>query len=139
MTLLPITLTIAGACGLLALWLAFRVSQLRLRHKVSVGDAGNDALLARMRAHANFTEYAPLFLLLLGVLELAHGSALWHWIGGALFVLSRVAHPLGMDRPAPNILRAGGIGLTWLCLGAFAVMALASPYLLKSPRPMIIG
>lgn len=139
MMLLSITLTIAGACGLLALWLAYRVSQLRLRHKISMGDAGNDALMARMRAHANFTEYAPLFLVLLALLELAHGSELWLWIGGAAFVLARVAHVLGMDRPAPNSFRIAGTVLTWLPLGAFAVMALATPYLLAAPGPTMIG
>lgn len=139
MTLLPITSTVAGACGLLALWLAYRVSQLRLRHKISMGDAGNEALVARMRAHANFTEYAPLFLILLALLELAHGSALWLWIGGAIFVLARVAHFLGMDRPAPNAFRIAGTVLTWLPLAAFAVMALATPYLLKTPGPTMIG
>lgn len=133
MTLLPITLTIAGACGLLSLWLAYRVSQLRLRHKILMGDAGNDALIVRMRAHANFSEYTPLFLLLLALLELAHGSALWLWIGGAVFVLARIAHFLGMDRPAPNILRAGGTAMTWLPLAAFAAMAVATPYLFQ-PR-----
>lgn len=139
MTSLPITLTIAGACGLLALWLAFRVSQLRFRHKISIGDAGNDALMARMRAHANFSEYTPLFLILLAMLELAHGSALWLWVGGALFVLARVAHFLGMDRPAPNPFRIVGTVLTWLPLGAFAVAALVTPYLLAAPGPTMIG
>lgn len=139
MTLLPITLTIAGACGLLALWLAARVTQLRMRHNISLGDAGNDALLGRMRAHANFAEYAPLFLILLALLELAHGAVSWLWIAGAVFVLARVAHLLGMDRPAPNALRIAGTMLTWLSLGALSGMALATPYLLKAPGPVMIG
>lgn len=139
MTLLPITLTIAGAAALVSLWLAFRVSQLRLRHKISMGDAGNAELLARSRAHANFTEYAPLFLILLGVLELGAGSGFWLWIAGAAFVLARLAHGLGMSRPAPNALRAGGAGLTWLLLAALAAYAIALPYLQPTPGPTMIG
>ena len=139
MIILPITLTIAGACGLLALWLAFRVSQLRLRHKVSMGDAGNAALLARMRAHANFAEYAPVFLILLGLLELAVGSRVALWMAGAAFLAARIAHPLGMDRPAPNALRAGGIAMTWLLVAVLAGYAIATPYLERAAGPTIIG
>ncbi len=136
---LPITLTIAGACGLLALWLAGRVSQLRFRHKIPLGDAGNDPLMTRMRAHANFSEYAPLFLILLALLELSHGSALLLWVGGAFFVLGRVAHILGMERPAPSALRIAGMLLTWLPLGAFAIAALLTPYLRAEPSAIMLG
>lgn len=95
--------------------------------------------MARMRAHANFTEYAPLFLILLAVLELAHGSSLLLWIGGALFVLARVAHLLGMDRPAPNLLRISGTALTWLPLGVFALAALLTPYIRTAPTVTALG
>jgi uncharacterized protein len=43
MDVLTITLTIAGAAALLNLWLAMRVSQLRIRNKVSIGDGGSPA------------------------------------------------------------------------------------------------
>ncbi|MGF2076046.1 MAPEG family protein, partial [Enterococcus casseliflavus] len=77
----------------------------RLKGQVMVGDGGAGPLQAQMRAHANFTEYAPFVLVLLGAIELAGGSPTWLWIAGVLFVLARVAHPLGMDRPAPNPFR----------------------------------
>lgn len=126
---LPITLTIAGATALIALWLAYRVSQLRMKHKISMGHEGNDELLARGRAHANFAEYAPLFLILLGLLEATTGSGLLLWIAGAAFVLGRVAHALGMNRPAPNPLRIAGTAITWGLLALLAIYALAVPYL----------
>ena len=69
--ILPITLTIAGAAALLNIWLGPRVGQMRLAHKVSIGDGGNEALIARMRAQANFVEYTPFVLILLGLIELA--------------------------------------------------------------------
>lgn len=128
MTVLPITLTIAAACGLMSLWLAFRVIVLRRREKVSIGHAGNDALLPRMRAHSNFAEYAPLFVILLGLLELAVGSQSWLWLAGAGFVLARVAHAIGMDRPAPNALRMGGMIGTLLLLAGLAGYAIAVAY-----------
>ena len=128
MDVLTITLTIAGACALLNLWLGMRVSQLRIRDKVSVGDGGNAGVTARMRAHANFVEYTPIFLILLGLVELARGTQTWLWAVGILFVLGRLLHPFGMDRPAPNALRMGGTILTWLTLAGIAIYALSIPY-----------
>jgi len=135
--ILPITLTIAGACALLHLWLSMRVSQLRFRHKVSLGDQGNPAVTARMRAHGNFAENMPIFLILLALLELARGSSPWLWGAAIVFILGRIFHAFGMDRPAPNRLRAGGIILTWLALIGLAAWALAIPYLTQQGRPGI--
>ena len=134
---LPITLTIAGASALIAVWLGFRVSRLRLRHKVSVGDQANEQILCRMRAHANFAEYTPIFLILLAIVELARGSQTWLWAVGIAYILARLAHPFGMDRPAPNKLRMVGILVTWLVLLGLAAYALAIPYLERS-KPVTI-
>ena len=133
--ILPITLTIAGAAALLNIWLGLRVSLLRRRFKVSIGHGGQSAIAVRMRAHANFIEYAPFFLILLALVELASGSALWLWLVGILFILARFAHAFGMDRPGANRLRAGGIILTWLCLLGLAAYAIAIPYLKGAHMP----
>lgn len=125
---LPVTLVIAAAAAVLNLWLAFRVSRRRLQAKVMIGDGGDPAMVARGRAHANFTEYAPFALILIAAIELARGSSPWLWGLGALFILARIAHPIGMERPAPNPLRAGGIGATWLVLAALAGWALVIAY-----------
>src|SRR3546814_5560015 len=71
---MPITLTIAGSAALLNVWLGFRVSQMRRLHKVSIGHGGKSVIATRMRAHANFVEYTPFFLILLGLVEMARGS-----------------------------------------------------------------
>jgi len=139
MTVLPITLTIAAACGFMSLWLAFRVIVLRRREKVSIGHAGNDTLHARIRAHSNFAEYAPLFVILLGLLELAVGSQSCLWFAGAGFVLARIAHAIGMDRPAPNAFRIGGVIGTLLLLGGLACYAIAVAYVDAQPAPAVSG
>ena len=136
--ILPITLTIAGAAAILHVWLAGRVSRARGQFKISVGDGGNEALLRRIRAHGNFAENMPIFLVLLGFVELAVGRSLWLWAAGIVFVLARIAHAFGMDRQGANILRVAGISLSWLVLlglGAVAIyLAYTSPSLFESAR-----
>lgn len=118
--LLPVTLSMAAACAVLNLWLALRVGRRRVQKKVVMGDGGDDALFAMQRAHANFVEYAPFVLILLGGIELAGGSPTWLWAAGALFVVGRIAHGLGMTRPAPNPLRGAGTAITFLLLAVLA-------------------
>lgn len=133
--ILPITLTIAGAAALLNIWLARRVGQMRLAHKVSIGDGGNEALIARMRAQANFVEYTPFVLILIGLIELAEGSKLWLWIVGVAYVLARIAHGFGMDRPRPDPLKLRMIGVivTALILFGLALYAIVLPYIHREP------
>jgi len=126
--LLPVTLTIAAAAAVLALWLALRIARIRVSDKVMIGDAGQPLLTARMRAHANFVENAPFVLILLGLVELAGGSTAALWVIGAVFVVARVAHALGMERPTPNPLRAGGALATWLLMAVLAAWALSLAY-----------
>jgi uncharacterized membrane protein YecN with MAPEG domain len=126
--ILPISLTIAAAAALLHVWLASRVSQLRRQHRISVGDDGNPALLRRMRAHANFGESTPLFLILLALIEHAAGSQLWLWGAAILFILARILHAFGMDRQGANRLRAAGMGLSVLVLVVLAGFALYLSY-----------
>jgi uncharacterized protein len=131
--ILPITLTLAGAAAILHIWLAGRVSRLRALHKVSIGDGGNEALVRRMRAHANYGENMPLVLILIGLIELAGGDARILWAAGILFILSRILHAFGMDRGSPSRLRAVGmIGNTIVLLG-LAGWALSFAYL-QPPR-----
>ncbi len=141
--ILPVTLVIAAAAGLINLWLALRTAQIRRAGGVELGDGGNQALLCRMRAHANFTEYAPTIVILLGLIELAHGASLWLWLAGIVFILGRLMHPFGLQRPGANLLRAGGIGLTWLVLLGLSIWAAVIGYSVATAapaaRPVIIG
>ena len=126
--ILPVTLTIAAASAVINLWLAFRIVPLRLRDKVLLGDNGDTLLQGRMRAHANFAEYAPFVLILLGLIELGGGSTVWLWMAGVAFVLARIAHAFGMDRTTSSPTRAGGALVTWALLAVLAGWALAIAY-----------
>lgn len=123
---LEITLIIAAAAALINLWLAVRVGRVRTSEKVSVGDGGNELLVRRMRAHSNFTEYAPFFLILLALVELAWGSNIWLWGAAILFILGRIAHAFGMD--GNGKLRMFGIASTMLVLLGLAIYALVIAY-----------
>jgi uncharacterized membrane protein YecN with MAPEG domain len=126
---LPITLTMAGAAALVNIWLARRVGQVRVAERISIGDGGNDALARRMRAQANFVEYTPFFLILLALIELAVGSALWLWAVGGVYMIGRLIHAFGMD--GRTRLRTIGILTTMTVLFGLAVYALVIPYLAK--------
>jgi len=126
--LLPVTSTIAGATALILLWLSARVSARRLKGGINNGDGGDARLQAAIRAQGNLTEYAPVVLILLLLLEMAGRNQGLLWAAGAVFVLGRLFHPLGMDRPAPNPLRAGGILTTWAVLLVLAGWTLAVAY-----------
>lgn len=122
--LLQTTLCLAAAAAVINLWLAMRIGKLRMSAKVLHGDGGNDALMQRMRAQANFIENVPLALILIGAIELSGKGGQWLAIVGAVFMLARVAHGIGMDNTKPNPLRAGGTLVTMLTLLGLAVVAI---------------
>lgn len=126
--ILPTALATATACALINFWLAIRVGLARQAAKVSIGDGGDTRLIARMRAQANFVEYAPFVLILIALIELAAGTHWWLAAAAALFVLARIVHPLGMDsiwKPG----RAIGVVLTFLILLGLAGVAATLPWL----------
>ncbi|HEV2816828.1 MAG TPA: MAPEG family protein [Allosphingosinicella sp.] len=140
--ILPITLTLAGAAAILHIWLSVRVSRLRRPLKIGFGDGGNEILLRRMRAHSNYAENMPIFIILLGLLELAGGDRRILWGAAIAFILARLLHAFGMDRPGANWLRVGGIGMSWLLLLGLAGWALSYVYLqppAEQPREIMIG
>ncbi len=125
MTPIPITLLTAAAAVAIHTWLGARVVRSRREHKVRIGDGGNEAVLRRMRAQANFNENAPFFLILLGGLELSGGN---HLVLGALaaaFILARIAHPIGMDGPRLVRWRMVGMITSMTALIALALWAVA--------------
>lgn len=130
-----VTLLFAAALGLVNMWLAFRAGSLRMKGKAAVGDGGDPLMTARMRAHSNFSEYVPLALILMALIEVTTGHGTGLWVIGALLVIGRLMHPFGMERPVPNVLRMGGILLTWATTLALIVWAL---WIVLHPAPGVI-
>lgn len=127
MTILPISLTIAAGAVLLNLWLTMRVGRVRGQEKVSIGDGGNERVIRRMRAHSNFVENTAFIVILLALVELGLGSSIWLWGVGALYLVARVLHALGMDGMMWG--RMAGTTVTMLVQLGLAVTALAIVYL----------
>ena len=95
---IQVTLLAAGAAALINIWLGWRIAEYRNEFKVSVGDGGQEPLLRRMRAQSNFIEHAPIFLILLGALEVSGANKFVLGLFAAIFIVARVLHSLGMDR-----------------------------------------
>jgi uncharacterized protein len=92
-----ITALYAGILGLISMGVAFPAGRLRGQANVSIGDGGRKDLLLAMRRHANFVEYVPLALILIGLLELnqvRHGAI--HALG-AVLVVARLSHAVGIN------------------------------------------
>ena len=117
---LAVTLTTACILTLSYLVLTVRVVRGRRRHRVSLGDGGNDELWARVRVHGNFGEYVPLALILMGLLETSNGNT----IIGALLIAVRVLHVFGIQRGGANALRVLGAGGAFLLLAVLAIWGL---------------
>ena len=111
---IPVTLLYGGLCTLLVTLLGLNVSRLR-GTTVGVGATLPAELVRPVRAHGNATEWVPLGLLLLLVLELsgAAGTFALHLLGGSLF-LGRVLHAAGLY--GRNRLSIAGATLTYLVL-----------------------
>ena len=128
MIALPITLTIAAGAALVNIWLMIRCGQVRTKEGINIGDGGNDMLIRRMRAHANFIESAPIVLILIGALETSGGTQNWLWYVGIAYIFGRLAHGLGMDGGTFGKGRSIGTLISMLTLAGLAVMAFISVY-----------
>lgn len=128
MTVLPITLTVAGAAAIINLWLGARCAATRVKSGVLIGDGSDPVLIARMRAQANFVEYTPFVLILVALIELAHGSSEWLWGISIFYLAGRLLHPFGLDKGTPNWMRGAGVFATMATLILLAGYALYLPY-----------
>jgi uncharacterized protein len=138
---MPITLIFAGALALMNVALAMRVGQVRHGSGVSVGHGGHEPLERRMRAHANFIEYAPFTLILVALIEVATGTHAWLAAVAAVFVVARVLHPVGMDG-APKF-RTVATAITFavlIGLGGYAVWVGAAEAQARiTPLPFVLS
>ncbi|HEX2842907.1 MAPEG family protein [Hyphomicrobium sp.] len=125
---MPITAFYASLLAFLFILLSARVITQRREARVEIGVGESVELLRRSRVHANFAEYVPMALLLIGFAEsLKAPSIVLHSLGLAL-VIGRYMHAYALSQ-TPHILnlRVAGMSLTLVTIGlaAFLCFALA--------------
>ena len=120
---IPITALYAGVLGIILVAISVPVSVLRGKFKVMFGDGGKESLTRAIRGQGNFTEYVPLALLLIGMVEWA-GMRPWvvHTLAGGLLV-SRLIHYWGITtRKDPG--RGIGVTISWVVLAVSGLIVL---------------
>lgn len=96
MTLFSVTPLYALPLAPLYLVLWFRVSSLRGKYALSIGDGGKADVLLRIRQHGNFVEWTTFVLILMILVEGMGTPAMWLHSAGALLLIGRLAHPIGL-------------------------------------------
>ena len=119
---LTITLVTASLLGLMFVWLSARVIGQRVKNEVIIGEGDDPSLLYAIRAHGNFCEYVPVFLIVLGLLEISGGQRTALTVLAALFVIARASHVMGMGANANLKFCQAGI------FGSFAAIGSACLY-----------
>ncbi len=112
--------------GFLTLWFVLlSVRVMNLRRGVPFGDKGDVGITRIVRAQANFAEYVPLALLLMGFLEVTRYSIYLLHALGLILVVARLLHGLALSFGwQPRFGRVVGAGLTLIVLLIEAVLCL---------------
>ena len=115
-----VTLIFATILSSFMILLSFRVLDLRgspvtkFLHKPNrVVDA--ETLQRSIRGHGNLVEYAPLFLILMLVLELSEAPQTQLYFAGTIFTVGRLMHGIVFSFMKQNMfLRIGGMAFTFV-------------------------
>lgn len=117
-SLLSITPMYIALLGILFIPFTLRVGLYRVKNGIDIGDGKDDALIKLNRGQGNFIETVPLAVMLLIVMEVLGASTTWLHALGALLVIGRCLHYVGITGAGPAICRPVGMFST---LGVYAV------------------
>jgi uncharacterized protein len=122
--ILPITSLSVMVAAAMLIALSVPISLRRAQLGIEIGDSREDMTLTRrIRAHGNFTEYVPLVLLLIAVVEASRNRDATIALAAVLLV-ARIAHAAG-TLSGTTWLRGIGMLATFVTLfGGIAVLAL---------------
>ncbi len=91
-----ITALYASLCALFIVKLSLGVIAVRRQHKIGLGDRGNEELQLAIRAQGNATEYIPITLILMFLLE---NIIVYNWmihLAGITLLTGRLIHAIGI-------------------------------------------
>ena len=118
-----ITALYACILTVLLIWLAIQVIKLRRKNKVAYADGGVEALQIARSAQSNASEYIPITLILMALLEYNGEQPVWIHLTGIIFVIGRIIHARGILQERFKG-RVKGMQLTFLIMVALVVLNL---------------
>ena len=95
--------------------LSFNAAFTRRKSGLAVGEGDNETLLRAVRAHGNFTEFTPMFLISLFLIDHISKNCEYVLVIGSGFILGRIFHALSMFLKK-GLLRVVGMMLTFIPL-----------------------
>jgi uncharacterized protein len=123
--MITVTILYAGLLGLMSLVLSAASGIMRGKKNIDAGDGGDRDQLFAMRRHANFVEYVPLALILIGLLEFKGvASNFIHYLGAALLV-GRVLHAAFFTQGVKSVPRGIGAGITAIVIAVSSIWLLS--------------
>lgn len=124
MNSIPITTLFVGIFAVIQVPLTVMVGYRRARTGIQFFDGGDQVLLRRMRAHANYTETVPIVLLAMACAETT-GAAAWAlWLGGLSLLVGRLMHAAILVIKGWGLPRAIGMILTMAPMLGFGIWSL---------------
>jgi uncharacterized protein len=107
-----ISIIFTSVCLILYLLLSVNAAMTRRRSGLAIGEKDNENLARAVRAHGNFSEYTPLFLISFVLLESVQASSDYLILVGLFFLLGRIFHAYSMFSKK-ELFRALGMILTF--------------------------
>ena len=107
-----ISVIFTSVCLILYLLLSVNAAMTRRRSGLAIGEKDNENLARAVRAHGNFSEYTPLFIISFVLLESVQASSNYLILAGLFFLLGRIFHAYSMFSKK-ELLRALGMILTF--------------------------
>ena len=123
---LPIIAALAAAfLAVMQVILMVTVGNRRRTSAIPFGDGGDADMLRITRRHGNFIENAPMFLILLSLLEILGGSQSIVLGLAAVFIVTRISHAIALSSAnSPIAFRAvGALGTLIGLLGGAGFLA----------------
>lgn len=123
--MLIITGFFAAILAIFYVFLSLNVVKNRNRSKLPLIFWEDPRLTEAIRAHGNFSEYSPLFLILLALMEVNSSSGLWLYISAGVFTFARLLHAYSILSYEPKTgslkLRTAGMILTFIPILSISV------------------
>jgi hypothetical protein len=118
-----ITAATAAILAVLQMILMLYVATGRGKYKTGLGDGGHPGLIRRIRIHGNLAENAPVFLILLALVETSGQWPAFVPLLAMAFVIARLCHAIGLTISAgPSVFRFIGVMGTLGSMLALAVL-----------------